>query len=379
MYSILSIPHPKFLEDLKRELASSVEFNALKKRVTDDPQQHPAFTLRDDLLLYKGRIWINSSSSFIALLLEEFHKSLLGGHMGLAKTLSRLQQSFYWEGIRQDTQKFIKQCVDCLQTKYVPQKPAGLLQPIPPLSRPWEDLALDFITGLPNSQGAIVIMTIVDRFSKGAHFGSLPSHFTTHTVAQLFIDSICKLHGFPRSLISDRDPIFISKFWKELFRLCGTKLRISTAYHPQTDGQTEVLNRVLEQYLRSFVHHKPTQWGKFLSLVEWCYNTTCHSSTNLSPFEVTYGKPPPTIIDYLPGSSSVEAVDFLLSSRHHLFETLRRKLERTQAKMKTLADTHRRDANFNIGDWVYVKLRPYRQTSIADKYQKLGKRFYGPY
>jgi len=180
-------------------------------------------------------------------------------------------------------------------------------------------------------------------------------------------------------LISDRDPIFISKFWKELFRLCGTKLRISTAYHPQTDGQTEVLNRVLEQYLRSFVHHKPTQWGKFLSLVEWCYNTTCHSSTNLSPFEVTYGKPPPTIIDYLPGSSSVEAVDFLLSSRHHLFETLRRKLERTQAKMKTLADTHRRDANFNIGDWVYVKLRPYRQTSIADKYQKLGKHFYGPY
>jgi len=183
MYSILSIPHPKFLEDLKRELASSEEFHDLRKSVTDDPHQHPVFTLRDGLLLYKGRIWINCSSSFIALLLEEFHKSPLGGHMGLAKTLSRLQQSFYWEGIRQDTQKFIKQCVDCLQTKYVPQKPAGLLQPIPPLSRPWEDLALDFITGLPNSQGATVSMTIVDRFSKGAHFGSLPSNFTAHTMA----------------------------------------------------------------------------------------------------------------------------------------------------------------------------------------------------
>jgi len=158
--------------------------------------------------------------------------------------------------------------VDCLQTKYIPQKSTGLLQPIPPPSRAWEDLALDFITGLPNSQGAIVIMTIVDRFSKGAHFGSLPSHFTTHTVAQLFIDSICKFHGFPRSLISDRDPIFISKFWKELFRLCGTKLRMSTAYHPQIDDQTKVLNRVLEQYLRSFVHQKPTQWDKFLSLAE---------------------------------------------------------------------------------------------------------------
>ncbi|XP_006582627.1 uncharacterized protein [Glycine max] len=127
MFSILSIPHPKFLDDLKRELASSEEFNDLKTRVTKDPQQHPAFILRDGLLLYKGRIWINRGNNFIALLLEEFHKSPLGGHMGLAKTLSQLKQSFYWEGMRQDMQQFIKQCVDCLQTKYIPQKSVGLL------------------------------------------------------------------------------------------------------------------------------------------------------------------------------------------------------------------------------------------------------------
>jgi len=103
--------------------------------------------------------------------------------MGLAKTLNHIQQSFFWEGMRRDTQQFIKQCIDCLQTKYVPQKPTGLLQPTPQPSRPWEDLALDFVTGLPNYQGATVIMTIVDRFSKGAHFGTLPTHFTAHTVA----------------------------------------------------------------------------------------------------------------------------------------------------------------------------------------------------
>ena len=193
-------------------------------------------------------------------------------------------------------------------------------------------------------------MAVVERFSKGTHFGTLPTQFTAHTVAQLFLDIVCKLHGFPRSLISNRDPIFISKFWRELFRLSGTKLRMSTAYHPQSDGQTEVLNRTLEQYLLSFVHHKPSQWGKFLSLAEWFYNTKCHSSTNLFPYEVTYGKPPPEIPDYTPGAFTVDAVDFLLSSKQDMFDALCQKLERTQTQMKSYADLHRRDVSFNAGD-----------------------------
>lgn len=197
-------------------------------------------------------------------------------------------------------------------------KPAGLLQPILLPSRPWEDLALDFIIGLPNSNEATFIMIVVNRFSKGAHFGSLPSHFTAHMAAQLFIDLVCKHHGFPQSLISDRDPVFVSKFWQELFKLCGTKLRMSTSCHPQSDDQLEVLNRVVEQYLCNFVHDKSAKLRKFLSLVEWWYNTSCHSSTGLSPYE----KPPAAIPDYLPGSSIVEAVDFLLTSRQEMLNAL---------------------------------------------------------
>lgn len=178
----------------------------------DEPQQHPEFDIRDILLFHKGHIWINCNNSFIPLLLEEYHKSPLGSHMVLAKTLSRIKQNFFWEGMRHDTQQFIRQCTDCLQTKYVHQKPVGLLQPVPPPPQSWEDLALDFITGLPNFKGATVIMTIVDRFSKGPHFGTLSTHFMAHMVAQLFINLVCKLHGFPRSLISNQDPIFISRF-----------------------------------------------------------------------------------------------------------------------------------------------------------------------
>jgi hypothetical protein len=221
---------------------------------------------------------------------------------------------------------------------------------------------------------------VVDRFSKGVHLAALVPHYTAHKVALLFFDTVCKLHGMPRSLVSDRDPLFISKFWRELFTIRGTQLRMSTAYHPETDGQTEVYNRVLEQYLRSFVHHKPSQWSKFLSLAEWSYNTSVHSSTGLTPYQITFGKPPPTIPQYIQGQSSIEAVDSILADRQQLLITLRQKLLKAQATMKTFADKHRRDIAFEVGSFVYVRLRPYRQkTATNTTYTKLSKRYYGPF
>lgn len=224
-----------------------------------------------------------------------------------------------------------------------------------------------------------MILVVVDHFSKGAHFGMLPTNFAAYKVAQLFISMVCKLHGFPKILISDRDPIFMSRFWKENFKLNGTKLRMSTAYNLQSDGQTEVLNRTLEQYLRAYVHHRPSQWGNFLSLIEWCYNTTCHSTINMTPYLVTYGKPPHCIPHYISGSSIMEVVDSFLSSHEDKLSLLKCKLRKAQQLMKQSIDKHRRDLSYAIGDWVYVKLRPYRQTLSSVPYQKLGKRYYGPY
>ena len=239
---------------------------------------------------------------------------------------------------------------------------------------------MDFITSLPPSQGYTVIFVVVDRFAKGAHFGALPFHFSAHKVAILFLDMVCKLHDLPHSIVSDRDPIFISRFWQELFTKCGTKLRMSTSYHPQTDGQTEVLNRTLEQYLRCFVHKTPTKWFSYLSLAEWCYNTSIHSSTGVTPFEATYGYPPPTIPQYLLGSSCVDVVDYLLSSRQDLWNLIHKRLMKTQSAMNTHADAKRRDVSYQVNDWVYVKLHPYRQTSLTNtKYHKLTKRYYGPF
>ena len=148
--------------------------------------------------------------------------------------------------MRVDVTQFFATCIDCQHTKYERKQIAGLLCPLPVPHRPWEDLSLDFITGLPPYHGHTVILVVVERFSKGIHLGMLTPSHTVHTVACLFIETMAKLHGIPRSLVSDRDPLFVNNFWQELFRLSGTKLRMSSAYHLQSDGQTEVLNRVIE-------------------------------------------------------------------------------------------------------------------------------------
>lgn len=282
--------------------------------------------------------------------------------------------------MRRDVQEFIGQCVVCQETKYCPKKPSGLLQSLPIPSNVWEDISMDFITGLPPSQGFTVILVVVDRFSKAIHLDALQSGFTAYKVAELFVSMVCKRHEFPKSIVSDRDSIFIGRFWSDLFKLSGTLLRMSSSYHPQTDGQTEVMNHTVEQYLRAFVHYKPSLWVRFLPWAEFHYNTSVHSTSGCSPFQVVYGKPPRSIPEYLVGTSSVAACDSLLLSRTEVLDLLKKNSLKAQRTMKVTADKHRREVVFAVGSWVYVKLQPYRQLSLSgSKYSKLSKRFYGPY
>ncbi|WVZ16861.1 hypothetical protein V8G54_009843 [Vigna mungo] len=376
----LSMPNFIFMEQLRKSVETSSVYTTLLSCIQTDPAAHPDYTLHNGLILFKNRLWLNPENTFRLKLIDEYHSTPIGGHMGITKTVSQLLANFYWDGLRKDVKNFIQQCSICQQVKSSTLKPAGLLQPLPVPTAVWEDLSLDFITGLPSSQGFTVILVVVDSFSKGVHLGPLPQQYFASKVAHLFLDIICKYHGIPRNIVFDRDPIFISKFWRELFRLYGTRLRMSTSYHPETDGQTEVFNRVLEQYLRSFVHSNPSQWSKYLPLAEWSYNTSTHSSTGYSPFHIIYDKPAPSIPHYLLGSSSVEAVDTLLASRQDLLAQLQRKLLKAQANMKHYAYLKRRDISYEVGDLVYVRLRPYRQQSLSgSSYHKLSKRFYGPY
>jgi hypothetical protein len=372
----ITIPQWEFLEQLK--LDHSVQ--QMVQQIKDNPTAHPHYKVQHDLLFFNNKLFIPDSSPFKKLLLEEFHSTLTAGHGGIDKTFGRLKENVYWVGMKQDVINFVNACLVCQQTKTPTHLPYGPLQPLHIPNEVWEDISMDFIVGLPSFQGYTTIFVVVDRLSKAAHFGTLTTNFTASKVADLFAHMVCKLHGMPRSIVSDRDPIFLSHFWQDLFKLCGTKLRMSTAYHPQSDGQTEIVNKALQQYLRCFVHDQPRTWGKFLHWAEWNYNTSIHSSTGITPFQAVYGKPPPSLPQYLAGASKIEAVDTELLTRDVILAKLRAKLLKAQQTMKFYADKRRAPHPFKVGDLVFVKLRPYRQASLGtQRTHKLSKRFYGPF
>ena len=184
---------------------------------------------------------------------------------------------------------FLVECDICQRNKHENVSYPGLLQLLPILEQVWMDISMDFIEGLHKSHGKHVIVVVVDRLSKYAHFMPMSHPYTALDVAQSFMDNIYKLHGPPKSIISDRDLVSTSNFWQGLISQLNVGLRRSIAYHPQTDSQIEVVNKCLEEYLRCITGDRPKEWTKWLPLVEWWYNTAYHLSTQLTPFEAIYG------------------------------------------------------------------------------------------
>lgn len=239
---------------------------------------------------------------------------------------------------------------------------------------------MDFIEGLPRSNGFDSILVVVDRLTKYAHFLALKHPFNATSVATLFVKEVVRLHGFPSTIVSDRDKVFMSIFWRELFRLQGTTLLRSTAYHPQTDGQSEIVNKTVETYLRCFIQGVPRKWVQWLPWAEFWHNTSYHVSTKCTPFKALYGRDPPRLVKVQQGSTGVSSLEERLLERDAILDELRGYLLQAQQHMKLVADKKRRPVTFEVEDWVYLKLQPYRQKSMANRpFQKLAARYYGPF
>jgi hypothetical protein len=257
------------------------------------------FHIHDRYLFRANKLCVPESSVRL-LLLQESHAGGLMGHFGREKTLLMLADHFYWPKMRRDVDRFVRRCITCNKSKSK-LKPHGLYTPLPAPTTPWEDISMDFVLGLPRTKrGHDSIFVVVDRFSKMAHFIACHKSDDASHIANLFFRDIVRLHGVPKTIVSDRDVKFMSYFWKTLWGKLGTKLLFSTTCHPQTDGQTEVVNRTLSQLLRVMIKKNLREWEECLPHVEFAYNRAVHSTTQFCPFEVVYGFKPVTPLDLLP-------------------------------------------------------------------------------
>jgi hypothetical protein len=274
----------------------------------------------------------------------------------------------------------VKRCVVCQKAKSR-LNPHGLYTPLPIPSIPWEDISMDFIVGLPRTKkGRDSILVVVDRFSKMAHFIACHKTDDASNVAELFFREIVRLHGVPKTIVSDRDAKFLSYFWKTLWGKLGTKLLFSTAHHPQTDGQTEVVNRTLTTLLRAIVGKNLKSWEECLPHVEFAYNRAKHTTTGFTPFEVVYGFNPLAPLDLLPlpvqeracmdGKKRAEFVK-------QLHEKTKMNIERMTKQYADRANKGRRRVIFEPGDLVWVHLRKERFPS--KRKSKLMPRADGPF
>lgn len=259
---------PSWLQRLQEGYVDDPKTKKILTQLSLNPQPDSDYTLESGILRYKGRVWVGDNKLAQQHILQALHQSGVGGHSGITATYHRIKALFAWSGLKQAITSFVQSCEVCQQAKIEHCKIPRLLSPLHVPTQPWDIVSMDFIEGLPSSDRYSTILVVVDKFTKYGHFIPLAHPFTALKVAQLYMANVYKLHGMPSAIISDRDKVFTSTLWQELFHLSDTQLLMSSAFHPQTDGQTECLNQCLEGFLRCTVYSCPHQWHKWLSVAE---------------------------------------------------------------------------------------------------------------
>ncbi|KAA0060839.1 pol protein [Cucumis melo var. makuwa] len=325
----------------------------VEKRGLAEAGQAVEFSISSDGgLLFERRLCVPSDSAVKTELLSEAHSSPFSMHPGSTKMYQDLKRVYWWRNMKREVAKFVSKCLVCQQVKAPRQKPAGLLQP---LSIPeW-------------------------KLTKSAHFVPGKSTYTASKWAQLYMSEIVRLHGVPVSIVSDRDACFTSKFWKGLQTAMGTRLDFSTAFHPQTDGQTERLNQVLKDMLRACALEFPGSWDSHLHLMEFVYNNSFQATIGMAPFEALYEKCCRSPVCWGEVGEQRLMGPELVQSTNEAIQKIRSRMHTAQSRQKSYADVRRKDLEFDVGDKVFLKVAPMKGVLRFERRGKLSPRFVGPF
>jgi hypothetical protein len=350
-----------------------------KRRTRSDPLQ-----IRGGFLYYNGdRLYLPNDLELRTRILQECHDAPTGGHFGKDKTIEQVKRRFYWPGMDAFIQQYVTSCDACQRNKPSQQSPMGPMMPLPIPSRPWQWVSLDLITALPRSRsGHDAIVVFVDKLTKMVHYVATTTNVTAPQLATLFMREVVRLHGVPEAILSDRDPRFTAHFWRAFWAQLGTTLTMSTAYHPQTDGQTERANRTLEEMLRSRVNFAQSDWDEHLAAAELAANNAQQASTGFSPFYLNYGQqvqlPLDQAIAGLRPSNNPAAAERIRRLAADLARA-RTHIEQAQKRQAHYADQHRRAVTFKVGDQVLLSTDHLKLIGSDKRTPKLTYKYLGPF
>ena len=366
----------------------------LATRHTEAPKENPEEILgADELLVRDGRLFdrctgcllVPNNKALREKLIRECHDAATGGHLGRDKTVEQMQRRFTWSKMEQDIELYVKTCEHCQRNKPSQRRTAGLLMPIAPPSYQGHTWTMDYITALPPCArtGNDAIVVFVCKLTKLKHFVACKTDIDAPSTARLFLNSVVRLHGMPERIISDRDPRFTAHFWKAFWEGLGTTLSMSTAYHPQTDGQTENANRTLEIMLRSVVNFEQDDWEDHLAAAELAVNNARNETTGLSPFYMFYGREARLPLDLAltpltNARASPSAADALAKWRAALIRA-QETTKTAQQRQKKYADAQRREQSFAVGDRVLLATAHLKLVGESKRARKFTERYIGPF
>jgi hypothetical protein len=349
---------------------------AMKEKHPEDWSTHTGRGMQ-----FRGRLCVPNIATLKEDIMQEAHRSKFTIHPGGMKMYKDLKKNYWWNNMKRDIAAYVSRCLTCQMVKAEHLRKGGLLQPLKIPEWKWEHITMDFITGLPRTQKANdAIWVIVDRLTKSAHFLPIKITDSIDVLSKLYLREVVRLHGVPVSIVSDRDARFTSRFWVSLQTAMKTKLNMSTAFHPQTDGQTERVNQVIEDMLRSCILDFGGSWEDHLYLIEFAYNNSYHSSIGMAPFEALYGRPCRTPICWAEVGEAILPGPDIIKQSAEVITLIKERLKTAQSRQKSYADRHRRRVEFQDGDRVLLKVSPMRGViRFGKKIAKLSPRFIGPF